>query len=56
MTKKQYEVIIGLLADKVKEQERSISIQEWQIKSLTKQLEEAEALLLKKETQERSLI
>lgn len=50
MEKEQYELILGLLADKIKEQDKTIGIQDWQIRSLTKQLEEAEALLLKKET------
>lgn len=50
MTKEQYELILGLLADKIKEQDKTIGIQDWQIRSLTKQLEEAGALLLKKET------
>lgn len=50
MEKEQYELILGLLADKIKEQDKTIGIQDWQIRSLTKQLEEAKALLLKKET------
>ena len=50
MTNEQYEIVIGLLANKIKEQEKTISLQEWQISRLDKELKEAEALLLKKET------
>lgn len=50
MIKEQYEVILGLLADKIKEQENTINLQKWQIEKLDKELQEAEALLLKKET------
>lgn len=55
MTKEQYEVILGLLADKIKEQEKTIGLQKWQIERLEKDLQEAEALLLKKETQDKGV-
>ena len=51
MTKEQYEVILGLFADKIKEQENTINLQKWQIERLDKELQAAEALLPKKETQ-----
>ena len=42
MTEKQYETIIELLTDKVREQATTISLQKWQIDSLTAKLAEAE--------------
>lgn len=42
MTEKQYETILAALADKIKEQEEKISVQEWQISKLKTALEEAE--------------
>lgn len=51
MTNEQYETIIGILADKIKAQGEEISLQKWQIESLKKQLEQAEALLPSKTTQ-----
>lgn len=42
MTKEQYEAIIGLLIDKIKEQEQKIALREWQIEDVKKQLAEAE--------------
>lgn len=45
MTEKQYETILAALADKIKEQERTISVQEYQISKLKKALEEAECHL-----------
>lgn len=61
MTNEQYEVILGLLADKIKDQEKTIALQNWQIERLDKELKETEALYLsncrsvpaKKETQEK---
>lgn len=52
MTNEQYETIIGILADKIKEQDNKIAVQEWQIESLEKKLQEAEVLLPKKQTLE----
>ena len=46
MTKEQYEVILGLLADKIKEQEKTIGLQKWQIERLENELKETEALYL----------
>lgn len=42
MNEQQYTVILGLLADKVKEQETTINLQAWQIEDLQKKLAEAE--------------
>ena len=52
MTNEQYETILGVLAEKIKEQGEEIALQKWQIESLQKQLKEAEALLPKKTTLE----
>ena len=52
MTKEQYETIIGELADKIKAQGEEITLQKWQIESLQKELERAEALLPSKTTQQ----
>lgn len=46
MTKEQYEVILGLFADKIKEQENTINLYKWQVERLEKELQEAEALYL----------
>lgn len=51
MEKEQYEIIIGVLTDKIKAQGEEIALQKWQIESLQKQLEQAEALLPSKTTQ-----
>ena len=51
--KERYELIINLLAEKVKEQGEKISLQEWQIAGLREKLAEAEFKnneLSKKET------
>lgn len=42
MNEQQYTVILGLLADKVKEQETTINLQKWQIEDLQNRLAEAE--------------
>ena len=42
MTEKQYETILAVLADKVKEQERQIGFLTWQNDDLKKKLAEAE--------------
>lgn len=42
MTEKQYETILALLADKVKEQETKIGYLEWENNDLKKKLAEAE--------------
>ena len=42
MTEKQYETILALLADKVKEQETKIGYLEWENGDLKKKLAEAE--------------
>lgn len=42
MTEKQYETILALLADKVKEQETKIGYLEWENDDLKKKLAEAE--------------
>lgn len=42
MTEQQYETILSALADKIKEQETKISVQDWQISELKKALEKAE--------------
>lgn len=42
MTEKQYETILSALADKIKEQEKTISVQKWQIERLEKTIAEAE--------------
>lgn len=42
MNEKQYETILGLLADKVKEQSETIALQEYYIGDLKKKLAEAE--------------
>lgn len=42
MTEKQFETILAALADKIKEQETKISVQEWQISKLKTALAEAE--------------
>lgn len=42
MNEKQYETILGLLADKVKELETANGILEWKVKSLEETLAEAE--------------
>ena len=52
MTAEQYEIIIGVLADKIKTQGEEITLQKWQIERLEKQVEEAEALLPSKTTQQ----
>jgi hypothetical protein len=52
MEAEQYEFIIGILSDKIKAQEKEITLQKWQIESLQKQLEQAEALLPTKTTLE----
>lgn len=43
MSEKQYEIILAALADKIKEQETKIAIQEWQISMLKKALAEVGA-------------
>lgn len=45
MTQEQYDIILGLLADKIKEQEKTNGLQKWQIERLEKALKEAEAKL-----------
>ena len=42
MDAKQYEIILAALADKIKEQEGTISVQKWQIEKFEKTLAEAE--------------
>lgn len=42
MNAQQYETILGLLADKVKELETANGILEWQVKNLKERLAEAE--------------
>lgn len=42
MNEQQYETILGLLADKVKELETANGILEWQVKDLKERLAEAE--------------
>lgn len=42
MNAQQYETILGLLADKVKELETANGILEWKVKSLEEKLKEAE--------------
>ena len=42
ITEKQYETILSALADKIKSQEETISLQRWKIEKLEKTLEEAE--------------
>ena len=51
MTKEQFEIILGAVADKIKSQGEEIALQRWQIESLNKQVQEAEAFLLEKQTQ-----
>ena len=52
MTNEQYEILLGALADKIKAQGEEITLQKWHIERLEIQVQEAEALLPKKETQE----
>lgn len=52
MTSEQYEFIISIFSEKIKAQEKEITLQKWQIESLQKQLEQAEALLPTKTTRE----
>lgn len=42
INEKQYETILTALADKIKEQEGTISVQKWQIEKLEKSLTELE--------------
>lgn len=42
MTEKQYETILAMLADKVKEQETTIGYLKWENEDLKKKLAEAE--------------
>lgn len=48
MTKEQFEIILGAVADKIKAQGEELTLQKWQIERLDKQVQEAEALLPKK--------
>lgn len=52
MTAEQYETIIVVLAEKIKTQNEEITLQKWQIERLEKQVQEAEALLPAKTTQQ----
>lgn len=51
MTNEQYEIVLVALADKIKAQGEEINLQKWHIERLEKQVQEAEALLPKNETQ-----
>ena len=42
MTEQQYETILSALADKIKTQEETITLQKWQIEALEKRISEAE--------------
>lgn len=42
MTEKQYETILGLMADKIAELTATNSLQAWQIEDLKRKLQEAE--------------
>ena len=42
MNEQQYNIILGLLTDKIKEQEDTLTLQKWQIEDLKKKLAEAE--------------
>ena len=42
INEKQYETILAALADKIKEQETTIAVQNWQIENLKNSLAEAE--------------
>lgn len=45
-----YELILDILADKIKDNEATIALMKWQIEDLKKKLAEAEALLPSKKT------
>lgn len=58
MNEQQYDTILGLLADKVKEQSETIALQGYHIETLKKKLAEAEIHLnhLEKERSEKNEI
>lgn len=45
MNNQQYETILGLMADKIKEQEATISVQKVQLSILREKLEKAESYI-----------
>lgn len=47
INEKQYDTLIAVLTDKIKEQEDSIRFKDWQIADLEQRLKEAEALIAK---------
>ena len=52
ITKEQYEILLSALADKLKEKDNEIFLQQAEISVLKNKLKEAEALLPKKTTLE----